>query len=464
MDGAANIREEVSRRSFVQAGAATLLSAASYQRIPGAGERIGVGFIGYGLIGKRHVLDFQAQKDAALVAVAEVHRGRREEALGQIGKPARGYGDFRRLLDDKDVQAVVISTPDHWHALQTMLACVAGKDVYVEKPLTLFVREGRWMIDVARRHGRVVQVGTQQRSGPHYGRARDLIRGGRLGKIASVRMGTFRNVMPGFGRPADCPPPPDLDWDLWLGPAPKRPYNPNRGLYHFRWFWDYSGGQMTNLASHSLDILHWFLGVQGPSAVCSMGGRFSLLDNGETPDTQDALLEYPGFTALWSHREACVGQNKAGLEFCGPRGSLLISRTGFSLVGDRRIPPENAVPQFGGPHPVGGPRRVEPPGGGMGQWTESIEDRSGDVRKQFTLHVQNFLDCVRSRKEPISDLETAHRVATVCHLANISLRLGRRIRWDAVREEVVGDAEAAGLLMRSYRAPWDRELKSLKVG
>jgi predicted dehydrogenase len=273
----------VSRRAFVQAGAASLLSAASWQRVLGANERVGVGFIGYGLIGKRHVLDFQEQKDADLVAVAEAHAGRRDEALEQIGKPAKGYSDFRDLLENKDVQAVVISTPDHWHALQTMLACAAGKDAYVEKPLTLFIREGRWMTNIAKLHKSVVQVGTQQRSGPHYQRARELIKKGALGKVVSVRMGSFRNIMPGFGRPADCDPPADLDWDLWLGPAPKRGFNPNRAIYHFRWFWDYSGGQMTNLAAHPLDILHWFLDVQGPTAVTSSGGRLCLEDNGETP-------------------------------------------------------------------------------------------------------------------------------------------------------------------------------------
>jgi predicted dehydrogenase len=453
----------LSRRSFVQAGAATLLTAASWQRVPGTNERIGVGFIGYGLIGKRHVLDFQEQKDTALVGVAETHRGRRDEGLAQIGRSARAYTDFRRLLDDKDVQAVVISTPDHWHALQTMLACAAGKDVYVEKPLTLFVREGRWMVDVARRHKRVVQVGTQQRSGPHYQRARELIKASELGKIVSVRMGTFRNIMPGFGRPTDCEPPAELDWDMWLGPAPMRRYNPNRAIYHFRWFWDYSGGQMTNLAAHSLDIVHWFLNVQGPTTIRSVGGRYCLQDNGETPDTQDALLEYPGFTAVWSHREACTGQTKVGLEFCGPKGSLSISRTGFVLAGDLKIPPENAVPQFTGAHPVGGPKRVDE-AGPVESWTKSIEDKSGNSREQLKLHVRNFLDCVKSRQEPISDLENAHRVASVCHLANISLRLGRGLRWDPTREEIIGDNEAARMLVRPYRAPWDRELEGVKVG
>jgi predicted dehydrogenase len=449
------------RRGFVQGSTAALLTAASYERVLGANDRVGVGFIGYGLIGKRHVLDFQAEKDAALVAVAEAHRGRRDEAVALIGGGCQGYSDFRKLLENKDVQAVVVSTPDHWHALLTMLACAAGKDVYVEKPLTLFVREGRWMIDVARKHKSVVQAGTQQRSGPHYQHARELVRSGTLGKILSVRMGVYRNIMPGFGRPADCDPPADLDWDMWQGPAPERRYNPNRAIYHFRWFWDYSGGQMTNLAAHSLDIVHWFLDVPGPTAVTSAGGRFALQDNGETPDTQDAIIEYPGFTVTWSHREACAGQTTTPLEFCGPKGSLTISRNGFKLAGDRKIAPENAVPQFTGAHPVGGPQRVAP--GPEEWWTKSVEEK-GDGREQFKLHVRNFLDCVKSRKEPVSDLESAHRVATVCHLANISLRLGRRVRWDARREDVIEDAEASRMLVRPYRTPWDRELKALGVG
>jgi predicted dehydrogenase len=455
--------QSVSRRTFVRAaGAASLLSAAGYGRVAGANERVGVGFIGFGLIGKRHVLDFQAQKDADLVAVAEVHRGRLAEATALIGGGVQGHADFRRLLDSKDVQAVVVSTPDHWHALHTMLACAAAKDVYVEKPLTLFVREGRWMVEVARKHKRVVQVGTQQRSGPHYGRARELVRGGQIGPVSSVRMTAFRNVMPGFGRPADADPPADLDWELWLGPAPKRRYNPNRGLYHFRWFWDTSGGQMTNLGAHSLDVVHWYLGVKGPSAVSSAGGRFSLEDNGETPDTQDALFEYPGFTAVWSHRDASAGPKAAPLEFFGPKGSLAITRAGFVLTPDPKVPPENVVPQFGG-HPVGGPKRVET-SGPPELWTKAVEDRTGSGAEQFRLHVRNFLDGVKSRHEPVSDLEGAHRVATVCHLANVALRLGRRLRWDAEREEIVGDAEAARWLVRPYRAPWDRELKALGVG
>src|SRR5262249_4934590 len=353
------------RRTFLQAGAGTAaLTAASYGRVPGANDRIGVGFVGYGLIGKRHVLDFQAQEDVACIGISDAHRGRLDEGRAQLGGAARAYADFRELLEDKDVDAVVVSTPDHWHALMTMLACAAGKDVYVEKPLSLFVREGQWMLDVANRHRRVVQVGTQQRSGLHYQKARELIREGYIGDVMSVRMQAFRNVMPGFGSPPDGDPPADLDWNRVLGPAPQRPYNPNRGIYHFRWFWDYSGGQMTNLGHHALDIMHWTLGGV-PSAVTSIGGRFCMKDNGATPDPHDSLsacstpagrdgaTDRPGaqtgWTAAWSHREASGGGTATfPTEFYGTRGMLGITRKGFTVLADKKIPPENLVPRFTG--------------------------------------------------------------------------------------------------------------------
>jgi predicted dehydrogenase len=452
------------RRSFLSAGAALALPAASYSRIRGASERIGVGFIGFGLIGKRHVLTFKDLPGVAPVAVAEAHRGRLDEAKALLGGSVKGHGDFRKLLDQRDVDAVVVATPDHWHALMTMLACAAGKDVYVEKPLTLIVREGRWMIDVARKHKSVVQVGTQQRSGKHYQKARELVRAGHLGKIVSVRMQAVRNVTPGFGRPPDQDAPPELDWEMWLGPAPRRRYNPNRALYHFRWFWDTSGGQMTNLGFHALDIVDWFLGLGKLRAASSAGGRFCLEDNGETPDTQDALFELDGWTAACCLREGSRGEGTVyPLEFFGTKGSLGLSRRGFKVTADLDLPPANAIPQFTGAHPVGGPKPEKldhPPR----PRTRSLEDRSGDTRLQFEAHARDFLDCVRSRNSPISDLESANRTAIACHLANLSLRLGRKLVWDAKKETVVGDAEAAAALCRSYRAPWDRELKALGVG
>jgi predicted dehydrogenase len=442
------------RRRFLGA-----MTAVSYQRVVGANDRIQVGFIGYGLIGAQHVYDFKNQKDVDLAAVCEVHQPRLEEGLAACGPRAKGYRDFRKLIESKEIQAVVVSTPDHWHALMTILACAEGKDVYVEKPLTLFVREGRWMVTAARRFNRVVQVGTQQRSGGHYHRALELLRRGYIGKLHSVRMGAFRNVMPGFGRPADSEPPPDLDYDLWLGPAPARPYNPHRSLYHFRWFWDYSGGQMTNLGAHQLDILHWVKQVKGPTTVSSSGGRFCLEDDGETSDTQDTLFEYPDLTALWSHREACAGSRAgAGLEFLGSKGSLTISRGRYEVFPDLKIQPSDAIPVFRG-HPSGGPPRS---GSRRERWIQPIGE-PGSSAEQFDLHVRNFLDCVKSRELPIADVEDGHRVATACHLGNISLRVGRKIRWDPDKEEIIGDSEAAARLERPYRKPWDEDLRSLKL-
>jgi predicted dehydrogenase len=435
------------------------MTAAAAGRVLGSNDRVQVGFIGYGLIGAQHVYDFKNQTDAALVALSDVYQPRLEEGLAACGPRAKGYRDFRKLLDDKDVQAVVISTPDHWHALLTILACAAGKDVYVEKPLTLFAAEGPWMVKAARRYNRVVQVGTQQRSGKHYQDAVQLLRSGHIGKVHSVRIGFFRNVMPGFGAPPDSVPPPGLDYDLWLGPAPLRPYNRNRSLYHFRWFWDYSGGQMTNLGAHEIDVVHWALEVKGPTAVSSSGGRFALEDNGETPDTQDAVFEYPGFTVACSIREASLGRGAGeGLEFFGTKGSLTLSRDGYEVHADKRVPPENQVPEFRG-HPAGGPRRVVESAPSLS--TEPRVERASN--SLLASHARNFLDCVKSRQRPVADVEEGYRTTTACLLANISLQVGRKIRWDPDKGEIVGDAEAAARLVRPYRKPWDQVLRSLSL-
>ncbi len=446
----------VTRRTALAA-----LTAASYSRIKGANDRVQVGFVGYGLIGAQHVFDFKAQPDCELVALSDVYQPRLEQGVAACGSLCKGYPDFRRLLDQKDIQAVVVSTPDHWHALVTMMACAAGKDVYVEKPLTLFVKEGRWMVDVARRHKRVVQSGTQQRSGLHYAHARQLLRDGYIGRINGAAIAFHRNILPGYGAPADTAVPAGFDYNMWLGPAPQRPFNPKRGIYHFRWFWDYSGGQMTNLGAHDLDIVHWITGVKGPTAVTSSGGRFGLdpaQDNGETPDTQDALFEYPGFTATVSIRETSMGRKDAyDMQIFGTKGSLSITRSGFEITCDPKSDPTQTIPRFKG-HPTGGPQgEVTKP---VETWCAGMKE-AGSSPEQFTRHVRNFLECIKSREMPVSDVEYAHQVATACHLANISLRLGRKVRWDAETETIPGDAEANAMLTRPYRKPWDGVLKSL---
>ncbi len=455
-------RQGLTRRRFMQGGTATAVTAASWNRAVGANDRVGIGIIGYGLMGERHAVDFQEQPDVEMVAVCDAHRGRMDEAAATLGGSIRRCRDFRELLEDKHVDAVCISTPDHWHALMTMLACAAGKDVYVEKPLTLFVREGRWMLQTARRYKRVVQEGTQQRSGPHYQQARQLIREGRLGKIVTARIDFVRNLMPGFGNPPDQDPPPELDWDLFVGPAPMRPYNFNRGIYQFRWCWDFSGGQMANWGQHALDIVYWYLHAKGPTAAYSTGGRWFLQDNCETPDVQDTILEHPGWSFVVAVRECSRGRGVDPLGFFGTNGSLHVTREGYHVTPDRQIPAANLMPRYEGGHPVGGLVKVREPAGRTLR-TERIDDKSGDAREQFKLHVRNFLDCVKSRQQPLSDLESGHRVATALHLANLSLRIGRRIRWDAEKEEILDDPEAAAMLVRPYRKPWDAELRAMNV-
>ena len=430
-----------------------------------------MGIIGYGLIGAQHVETFKKHSDMQFAGVCDAYEPRVEAGLKACGNSsAKGYKDFRELLANKDIQGVIVATQDQWHALMTMMACQAGKDVYVEKPMTLFQKEGRWMIDAARHHKRVVQVGTQQRSGLHYQEARRLIQSGYIGRVHSVRIGGTRNVMPGFGSPPDGTPPPGLDYDMWLGPAPRRAYNPMRSLYHFRWFWDYSGGQMTNLGQHSLDIVQWFMDVRGPKAVVSCGGRFALSeDNGNTPDTQDAILEYPGggwsasmnggmpgFTVSAAYREACRGQRSA-FEFCGTKGSLTIGRGGFQIRPEMKIHPANAIPQWS--NPPGHPERSD------AKPTPYIEPKEvkGSSDEQLELHARNFLDCIKSRERPIADVEDGHEVVTACHLANISLWVGRKLQWDAANEEIIGDPEASSHLQRPYRSPWDEVLQSVKV-
>ena len=437
------------RRTFLKAlaGAGAL---AARQATAAPSDRIRVGMIGAGLIGIRHLLDFAAQPDVDVVAIAELSPTRLEAARRMAGGKPEGVDDFRRLLDRQDIDAIVVSTPDHWHALMTIMACAAGKDVYVEKPLTHVAREGDWMLAAATAHRRVVQVGTQQRSGRHYQRAAELVRAGHIGDVRHVRIAATRNIVPGFTRPLDEPDLSPHAWDLFLGPAPFVPYDRRRALYHFRWFWDYSGGQTTNLLAHDLDVAHWMTGAM-PTRVSAFAQRRSITGFGETPDAFEAIFEFPEFLLTWSSAEASAGRPKA-LEICGTKGTLAITRRGFEIVPDKEIPADEQIPT---PAFAPGPsveRRLR---------TTAVKDEGYEqVRDQFVPHVRNFIDCVKSRQQPISDLASSHRASVACHLANIAMRVGRVIRWDEDTQSIVGDDEAAALLTKRYRAPWDRELQA----
>ncbi len=427
----------------------------------GANDRVVCAFVGVGGMGRGNMRDFMRMDDVTVAAVCDVWKHNRDEAVAkteeQESGKAEAYDDFRRVLELKHVDVVVVATPDHWHALPTVGACEAGKDVYVEKPLSLTIYEGRKMVEAARNNQRVVQMGTQQRSGKHYQEAVRLIQEGGIGKISRVTCWNHTNESPlGIGNPSDSEPPEGLDWDRYLGPAPKVPFNPNRFIHTFRWFWDYSGGMLTDWGTHHLDIVQWAMNVQAPLSAFAGGSKFHIQDNRETPDTLEVLYEYPGFLVSFSNRFLNSSSRPGwdyGIEFFGTDGTLSLNRSGYRVVPETRIEDEEPMPR----HLKAierSQRTTEPwelerePGIGRTQF------RQGQRSDQHYSHVRNFLDCVKSREKPASDVETGHRSTSVAHLGNISLHTGRKIHWDADEEKIVEDAEANALLRREYRAPW----------
>jgi predicted dehydrogenase len=380
-------------------------------------ERVRIGCIGVGNQGRGNL----GKHLKNTVAVCEVDSARLVEAKVRVEKetkkPCAAYGDYRKLLDDKNVDAVVITVPDHWHALMTIDACAAGKDVYVEKPLTLTIAEGRAMVNAARKYKRVVQTGSQQRSDDRFRRACELVRSGKIGKVHTVKVGIPRVNFTGPAVP-DSPAPKELDYDMWLGPAPMRPYNQKRVHYLFRFFWDYSGGQMTNFGAHHLDIAQWGLGMDdsGPTS-CEGKAKYHEKNWYEVPEWCEAVWHYANGV-----RMVCTQGGRGGTEFIGDKGRVFVSRKEIETT----------------PKELAG----EKPG-------------EKDVRLYVSRdHHKNWLDCVKSRKLPICDVEIGHRSATVCHLGNIAIRLGRKISWDPAREVMVGDEEAARMASKPYRAPW----------
>jgi hypothetical protein len=453
---------QATRRRFLGTAA---LTAAQYKRVLGANDRVAIGFVGYGLIGKQHIANFKNSFPSVdRVALCDVYKPRLEEGLAYLESPhAKGYGDFRKLYENKDIDGVVVATPDHWHALQTIMACAAGKDVYVEKPLTVFIDEGKWMLQAMNKYKRVVVVGTQRNHNPGHLAAKKIIESGVLGKIQMVKLGAgARNVYPGFGKTPVENPPADFDYDMWLGPAPAKPYQAHRGLYHFRWFWDYSGGQLTNLGAHTVAAFLLVMGVKGPTKVVSFGGRYALEDDGETPDLQACLCEFPQFMMTMGVREANGFRDSSGSVVMGNKGNLILGSN--QVVPEMHGDPVNQIPRSMG-HPIGGPvfsNTAPTPWIEAQAGTDPKASRESIEDQMFNANKRDWIECIKSRNKPFCDLELGHRTAIICNLGNMSLRLGgRTIHWDAEKEVVVGDAEAAAMCNRSYRAPWDAVLQSL---
>jgi predicted dehydrogenase len=444
---------KINRRTFTAAaaGAVAALSAASASRVLGANERLQLGCVGVGNRGDQLLDAFLTHDDCEIVALCDVYEPYLKAAQKKVGGKADTYADFRKLLDRKDLSAVVIATPDHWHALQFVAACRAGKDVYCEKPLSLTVAEGRTMADVAKKTDRVTQVGLHRRSSPNITEAVRFLREGGIGKITVAKAYHLRNESPtGIGNPPDGPPPEGLDWDVWLGPAPKAAFNRNRCLYKFRWFWDYSGGQLTNFGTHYLDVIQWALGQDAPRGVFCTGDKYAIHDNRQIPDTLEAVWEYDGALVTFSQFNANASPgNRSGweLEFRGTKGTLLMQEgSGYQVFAESQRTQElPALSPLARKQNAEQSRATKPA-------MESLPAKPGKADTAY--HTRNFLDCVKSRKTTNCPVEVGHRSTTATLLARIALMRKQHLTWDPRAERVTNDEGANKLLSYEYREPW----------
>ena len=401
----------------------------------GANDKLRCGVIGVNGMGFSDLSAFLRQKNTQCVAMCDVDANvlakRAAETEKMQGFKPKLYGDYRKLLENKDVDVVIIGTPDHWHCLPMIEACQAGKNVYCEKPLGNTIEEINLMERAANKYKTVVQVGMWQRSDPHWKAAVDFVQSGKLGKIRTVRTWSYQGWMEPIPVKPDGEAPAGVDYDFWLGPAPKRPFNPNRFHFNFRWFYDYAGGLMTDWGVHIIDYGLFGMGDTAPKSVMAMGGKFAYPnDAAETPDTLQALYEFDGHTLLWDHGVGIDGGyygRSHGVGYVGNNGTLVVDRNGWEVI------PESK-------------KKVD--------LMERIPLQKG-TGKGIDLHFQNFIEGVKSRNRNLNaSIEIAANTARVAHLGNIALRTGRRLYWDAKTSKFINDDEANKFLVPQYRAPW----------
>ena len=421
----------INRRNFLKSSAVFAAPLVIPATAFGANEKVGLAYIGVRSRGAQNFGGFKSTKRTVPVAFCDVDTAN----YGKIDKAAKSagfdnvprVGDYRKLLDRSDVDAVVVSTPDHWHALPTIHACEAGKDVYCEKPLSLRVDEGRAMVKAARDNNRVVQTGSQQRSGSEFLRACTIVRNGGIGTVKEVQVGLPGNNHPGDpGKPSD--PPSSLDYNFWLGPAPDVPYIAKRVHYNFRFWWDYSGGQMTNFGAHHIDIARWGLGVDdvSPSKVDGVA-TFNEKNWYEVTETCRLSQHYTTSPVAPEGVAIVTGQKqddiRGGIRFIGTEGQVYVNRGKLEVT----------------------PKELE---------KKPLEEFKIQLKAAPKGHYNNFLDCVASRETPTADVEIGHRSAIACHLNNTCARLGRPIQFNSETEQIIGDEEATRLAFSNYRAPW----------
>lgn len=449
------------RRTFLKSTGITAGLASGFSgallggQAKGANDRIAVAVIGTGQMGRSNLSVAMQIPEVEVVAVSDVFQPNAEYAQRLTKGRAKVVKDFREIIADKSIDAVCIGTPDHWHPYMAIEACKAGKDVYVEKPISVTVDEGRMMVEAARKYNRVVQAGTMQRSAEHFQKAVEVVQSGQLGKITMVHTWNYAHApKEGIGSPADSKPPAGLDWDMWLGPAPMCEYNANRFGYdmenierprwfsHFRWFWEYAGGMMTDWGVHWLDIVQWALKEEQPKAITAIGGKYYLTDNRETPDTLKVTYEYPsGVIATYENRNnnsQSMFKKSGGILFYGENGTMFVDRTEFYVT-----------PEV---------KRVGAEGRGRNEMMAQegmMPELSMRAMTQGNLnHWKNFVSCIRSRAKPISDIEVCYKSTATCLLGNVALRSGKRVDFDT-EKQTASDPDVKKLLSREHRKPWE---------
>jgi hypothetical protein len=442
------------RRQFVKAAAAAIATAQF--PILGANDRINVGIVGLGGRGTNHIQSYASlDSESRIAALCDVNQSARERAVALVrklrGYESKEYSDMRALFDSKDIDAVSLPLPNHWHALASIWACQAGKDVYVEKPASHNIFEGQQMVKAARKYNRMVQVGSQSRSAPHVIRAMQMLQEGAIGQIYHARGLCFRRRF-SIGHTPDEPVPVGLNWDRFLGPAQWRPYTKNRFVYSWHWFWDTGNGDIGNQGAHQMDICAWGLGRTGwPAAVSSSGGKFVWQDDQETPNTLQTSLDFGGTQITFDVRnlptppEGVSGIHDAdyvGNIFFGDGGFLVLDR-GFQIF-------KSTAGNVSG-------EAVRSSGAGNAEKYEKVTDEKSEERIDSTvLHMKNFFDAIRARDHKLlhADIEIGARSAAFCHLANISYRVGHTLRMAQSTGRFLGDDEANALLTRNYREPY----------
>ncbi|PYV92624.1 MAG: oxidoreductase [Acidobacteria bacterium] len=437
------------RREFLQAGTSVVLSVAAGYTAELADRKPRVGLIGCGWYGKCDLFRLIQVAPVEVVSLCDVDRQMLAEAAEQVAqrqvskKKPRTYSDYRLMLKEKDLDIVLIATPDHWHALPMIAAVEAGADVFVQKPISVDVIEGQAMVAAARKHQRVVQVGTQRRSTPHLVEARNtIVREGKLGKVGLVEVYCYYH-MRARENPPDTAPPAYLDYEMWTGPAPLRPYNQLVHPRGWRAFMEYGNGIMGDMCIHMLDMVRWMMDLGWPKRVASTGGI--LVEKGRKaniPDTQTATFDFGDLTMVWQHRtwgHANDPKYPWGATLYGDKGTLKVSVYGYDFIPlDKGQPVHRDVVYE------------------LDQYPEDKTEKELErhVAPAIRHHMQDFLRAIASRGRPVADIEQGYISTASCILANNALQLGRTLTWDAQKQSVVDDKEANELLRRSYRQPW----------